>query len=103
MKMGKMMVRGGGVQVVKYHTASGHESSRLNAWQSEELEVNDSGDQLFVDFCFFECGKPTTGPADVLPGDEAIVYTNGRRGICLKVGRGVKLIYSKAADGEYCA
>lgn len=90
--MGTITVSGGGVQVVQFRTASGHTSSRLAYNQSESLEVNDSGDQLWLDFCFFTCGPPTCGPCDVLPGDGAgasgppiqLTVTRGGQVICNK-------------------
>lgn len=96
--MGKMKVSGGGAQVVQYRTKSGHVSHRLAFNESEELEVNDSGDQLWVDFCFIECGRPTEGPADVLPGDYAQTTAGLWKGICMEVFRGNKLIYAKCSN-----
>jgi hypothetical protein len=100
--MGKMKVDGGGAQVVQYRTASGHTSSRLAYNQSEELEINDSGDQLWLDFCFLTCGSPSSGPADVLPGDYAMASAGLWKGVCLRVFRGDKEVYSKWSNGEPC-
>jgi len=96
--MGKMRVNGGGAQVVQYRTGSGNRSSRLAYNQSEDLEVNDSGDKLYLDFCFFDCGAPTAGPADVLPGDSASATAGLWRGICLYVSN---TIYNKCSDGKF--
>ena len=67
--MGTIQVCGGGMQVVQYRTASGNTSKRLAYNECEDIEVNDSGDQLWVDFCVFTCGAPSDGPVDVQPGD----------------------------------
>ena len=92
--MGKMKVHGGGLQVVRYRAArSGQTSGRLLFNQSADLEVNDSGDQLYVDLCGFECGWPTTGPANVLPGDVATATAGLFKGIILDVTRNGKRIY----------
>jgi hypothetical protein len=93
--MGTITVNGGGAQVVQYSTASGHTSSRLAYNQSEQLEVNDSGDQVTVHFCFFECGSPSAGPCDVMPGDEAGTFAHLWEGIELWVGRNNKMICNK--------
>jgi hypothetical protein len=85
--MGTITVNGGGMQVVRYSTASGNWSSRLNYNQSEQLEVNDSGDQVYVHFCFFTCGDPSAGPCDVVPGDEAMTEPKLWKGIELSVFR----------------
>jgi hypothetical protein len=85
--MGHITVNGGGAQVVQYRTASGHTSSRLAYNQSESLEVSDSGDQLWLDFCFFTCGAPTAGPCPVLPGDVATASALLWNGILLEVSR----------------
>jgi hypothetical protein len=100
--MGKINVKGGGLQVVQYRTASGRKSSRLDAFQSEDLEVNDTGDQLYVDFCFFDCGPPSSGPANVLPGDRAAADGRGYHGICLYVWHNDQLVYAKNTDGTSC-
>lgn len=91
--MGTITVSGGGMQVVQFRTASGHTSSRLAYNQSESLEVNDSGDQLWVDSCFFTCGAPSAGPCDVLPGDGAGA-SDGLGMIRLTVSRGGQVICS---------
>lgn len=96
--MGIMRVNGGGPQVVQFRTASRHKSSRLSYNQSENLEVNDSGDQLWLDFCFFACGEPSAGPADVLPGDEAQAFAGLWKGIQLVVTRDGKVIYDNFRD-----
>ena len=100
--MGKMRVNGGGLQVVQYRTGSGNTSSRLMTNQSEDLEVNDSGDKLYLDFCFiWGCGAPTAGPADVLPGDTATASAGLWRGICMNVSRKGKTIYDKCSNDKF--
>lgn len=98
--MGKIKVNGGGAQVVQYRTASGRTSSRLAYNQSEELEINDSGDKLWLDFCFLTCGSPSSGPADVLPGDLAQATAGLWKGICLTVIRGDKIVYDKCTNSK---
>ena len=93
--MGKIKVEGGGAQVVRYRTKSGRYSSRLLYNQSEDLEVDDSGDKLWVDMCFLTCGAPSQGPADVLPGDHAIADALLWRGMGLTVLRNGKVIYKQ--------
>jgi hypothetical protein len=93
--MGTMQVNGGGAQVVQYRTRSGHTSSRLPYNGSENLEVDDNGDQLWVDFCFFTCGAPSQGPADVMPGDVATADALLWKGIGLTVSRNGKIIYQE--------
>ncbi|HZO76140.1 MAG TPA: hypothetical protein VFB60_28345 [Ktedonobacteraceae bacterium] len=98
--MGQITVYGGGMQVVQYRTASGHTSSRLAYNQSEQLEINDSGDKLYLDFCFFTCGSPTAGPADVLPGDQASASAGLWHGICLTVTRNGQTVFNRCTDGS---
>ena len=93
--MGTITVNGGGAQVVRYETASGRWSSRLPYNGSEQLEVNDSGDQVTVHFCFFTCGSPSAGPCDVMPGDSAWTSAHLFKGINLTVYRGDKKICDK--------
>jgi hypothetical protein len=93
--MGTIRVNGGGLQVVQYRTASGRTSRRLAYGESQDLEVNDSGDQLWVDFCFFTCGAPSAGPCDVLPGDRAGTRALLWNGIELFVSRGDDTICDK--------
>jgi len=92
--MGTIQVCGGGMQVVQYRTASGNTSSRLAYNQCEDLEVNDSGDQLWVDFCFLTCGAPSDGPVDVQPGDSAGACAKLWNGIGMTVTRGGNTIYN---------
>jgi len=97
--MGTMKINGGGAQIVQYRTASGHKSKRLAYNESTTIEVNNTGDKLYLDFCFLTCGSPSAGPADVLPGDEAQADARLWHGINLAVWRkGVK-IYDKSTDG----
>lgn len=98
--MGQITVYGGGMQVVQYRTASGRTSSRLAYNQSEQLEINDSGDKLYLDFCFFTCGPPTAGPADVLPGDQASASAGLWHGICLTVSRNGQVVFNRCTDSS---
>jgi hypothetical protein len=100
--MGYITVNGGGPQVVQYRTASGRKSKRLAFADKEQLEINDSGDQLWLDFCVFDCGAPSAGPADVVPGDTAYAYVGGFRGICMDVYSPSKgrYVFSKCTDGR---
>lgn len=98
--MGQITVHGGGMQVVQYRTASGRTSNRLNYNDSQTLEINDSGDKLYLDFCFFTCGAPTAGPADVLPGDVAAASAGLWHGICLSVSRNGVIVYNACTDGS---
>jgi hypothetical protein len=98
--MGTIRVNGGGMQVVQYRTASGHTSKRLAYNESQDLEVKDSGDQLWVDFCFFTCGAPSAGPCDVLPGDVAGTEALLWKGIRLWVARGGKTICDKTTTSR---
>jgi hypothetical protein len=94
--MGTIQVCGGGTQVVQFRTASGHTSSRLGDKQCENLEMNDSGDQLWVDFCFSSsspCGEPSDGPADILPGDSAVACVKQWQGTGMTITRDGQTIY----------
>ena len=63
-----------------------------------DLEVNDAGDQLWVDFCFITCGAPSRGPAQVMPGDIAQAAAGLWRGMMLTVSRNGKIIYNEPSS-----
>ncbi|WP_146038029.1 hypothetical protein [Tabrizicola aquatica] len=95
--MGTITVQGGGMQVVQYRTKSGRTSKRLAYNEEQQLEVDDSGDELYLDFCFLTCGSPSAGPANVLPGDLALADAGLWKGICLTVLRGNQKVYSECS------
>jgi hypothetical protein len=100
--MGQITVEGGGGQVVQYRTKSGRKSRRLAYNEKQQLDIDDTGDQLWVSFCFFDCGKPESGPADVLPGDWAGTDDGFTRGIGLMVMRGGCWVYNYWTNGTVC-
>lgn len=93
--MGTITVNGGGAQVVRYSTKSGRWSNRIPYNGSEQLEIDDSGDQVSVHFCFFTCGWPDAGPCDVLPGDVVTTTAGLWNGIEVAVFRGNKKVCDK--------